>query len=104
MTLSDLALLRHMTDEQTEDTYGNAFLEDLLTSAGSVAAAASQLWGMKAAKYAALVDTAEAGASRKMSQMAAQATAMAKHYADEAGGSVGGASTRVSMTRQIVRP
>ena len=104
MTLSDLALLRHMIDEQDETTYGNAFLEDLLASAGSVAAAASQVWGMKAAKYAALVDTAEAGASRKMSQMATQATSMAKHYADEAGGSVGGASTRFAVTRAIVRP
>jgi hypothetical protein len=102
MSLSDLALLRHMTDEQDETIYGNQFLEDLLTSAGSVTAAAAQLWGMKAAKYAALVDTSEAGASRKMSQLASQAQAMATHY----GGSsaAGGSSDRVTVTRQIVRP
>lgn len=102
MTLSDLAMLRHMTDEQDETTYGNAFLEDLITSAGSVTAAAAQVWSMKAAKYAALVDTAEAGASRKMSQLATQAQAMATHYGG--GGAAVGASDRFAVTRQIVRP
>lgn len=102
MTLTELSLLRHYVDEQTEDPYGNSFLLDLIESAGSIEAAAAVVWQMKAGRYAALVDTSEAGASRKMSQLAAQARAMASHYSGGSDTIVGG-DDRFTVTRPIER-
>lgn len=102
MTLADLAKLRHYIDEQDETTYANQFLLDLITSEGSVEAAAAVIWSMKASRYATLVDTAEAGASRKMSQMADNARKQATYYGG--GGATGGATTgRYTVTRPIER-
>jgi hypothetical protein len=103
MTLSDQAKLRHMIDEQGESIYGNALLQDIIdANTGNLNAAAAELWSMKAARFASLVDTTEAGASRKMSQLATQAQAMAKHYGggDTVGTSGAGSGT---ITRPIER-
>lgn len=103
MTLSDLARLRHYVDEQDDTTYGDAFLSDIIADSTDLYAAAAEVWRMKAAKFASLVDTAEAGASRRLGQLRDNATAMQKMYADTSA-KIQAPAGGFTVTREITRP
>lgn len=66
-------------------------------------AAAAEVWGIKAANYAGLVDVTEAGSSRKMSDLSKNALAMQRNYSEQSLASVVIVSGR-PRTRAIVRP
>jgi hypothetical protein len=102
MTLSDVVTLRHYIDEQTDVIYGDAFLSDVIAGAPDLFSAAASVWRMKAARYAQLVDTTEAGASRKMSSLSDNALKMAKEFdkqSTDANANAGG----FTVTRAIER-
>lgn len=102
--LSDVAMLRRLTDELTDSNFGDAFLADLLASnGGDVNKTASAVWSMKAAASAGLVDVTESGSSRKLSDVSANALAMSKYLAG-AGSTVAEAASGVTRVRQIQRP
>jgi hypothetical protein len=81
MTLEDLTVLRHYIDEQDTTIYADAFLVDVIErNDGDLNAAASEVWGMKAARFSKLVDVTESGSSRKLSDKAKNAASMAAYY------------------------
>lgn len=103
MTLTQLELLRQYIAEPDESKYGNAFLQDIIDKySGDLYAAASEIWSIKASALAVLVDVAEAGASRRMSQARESAAAESVRYAQMAAGS-GTKPARYSVTRPIER-
>jgi hypothetical protein len=77
----ELAALRRATDTTTADAvYTDGLVTPLIDSLG-VNGAAAVIWREKAAKYAAMVNTTEAGSSRSMSDLYAHAIEMAEMYA-----------------------
>lgn len=84
---TDVARLRKLADASNTTTYTQLDLSERLDRLGTVEAAAAELWRERAAGYAALVDTQEGNSSRKLSQLSAQALAMAKQL-DSAGANV----------------
>jgi len=80
MTLEDIALVRHYIDEQDEAQWGNSLIEDLIERLPNLYAVAAELWRMKAARWARLVTTAEAGASKNLSDLVSHAKTMAAEY------------------------
>lgn len=79
-TPADVLRLRRLADASDTTLYPSQDLSDRIDAAGTVEAAAADLWREKAAQYAALVDTTEGTSSRKLSQLQSQALAMAKQY------------------------
>lgn len=80
-TSDDVAALRRATGiTDTAAPYTDQFLSDLIDAMGGVAPAAAQLWREKAATAADFVDTTESGSSRKLSQIQANALAMAAGF------------------------
>lgn len=77
---ADVLRLRRLADASDTTLYPSQDLSDRIDAAGTVEAAAADLWREKAASYAALVDTTEGNSSRKLSQLQQQALAMAKQY------------------------
>jgi hypothetical protein len=76
----ELAALRRATDTTTADAvYTDGLITPLIDSLG-VNGAAAVIWREKAAKYAALVSTTEAGSSRSMSDLYTHAKEMAEMY------------------------
>jgi hypothetical protein len=59
---------------------------DVIDAAGSLNAAAGQAWVQKASSYAEVVDVAESGSSRKLSDLHKHALTMSDHYTSLAGG------------------
>lgn len=99
---SDLEALHRAADiPDDDDDYPDDLLAEILDAETSVAAAAAVIWREKAAALAAMVDTTESGSSRKLSDLHANALAMAKGFqtvvADTA------IPTRRSFTTQIER-
>jgi hypothetical protein len=78
--LSEIQLLRHYVDEQDNSTYADAFLQDVIVRTGSLFRAASEVWTLKAARWARLVTTAEAGATKNLTDLRANALAMATDF------------------------
>lgn len=96
--------LRRLTGEtQDKENYSDADLDLFINEAGGdLNAAAAAIWREKAGMHADLVDTSEAGSSRKNSDLFKNATAQAQYFEGLAGGTtvaVGESST----TRRIVR-
>lgn len=77
-TPADVVRLRRMADAGDTSKYRDADLSARIDEAGSVEGAAADMWREKAASYAGLVDTTEGNSSRKLSQLQANALAMAK--------------------------
>lgn len=75
----DVARLRRLTNEPTEDTYTNLALSGYIDTNGILKAAA-EVWREKAAKYSELVDTTEGTSSRRMSQLRDSAVKMMEQY------------------------
>jgi phage-related minor tail protein len=100
-SVSDIAKLRKNTDEPDETTFSDAYVGELIDALG-VAGASAEVWREKAASYAKLVNTQEAGASRSLSDLMKNALAMAKSFdTEEAAVEVAAADHPVS--RRIVR-
>lgn len=78
--LSQISLLRHYVDEQDSTLYGDEFLSDVITRTGSLLRAASEIWTLKAARWARLVTTAEAGATKNLTDLRSNALAMAGDF------------------------
>lgn len=97
----EIAALRLLIGEPTEDMYTDASLSDRLDAAASPEALAATIWLEKSARYARLVDMQEGTSRRSLSQLQEQALAMATRFQEEAGGSAGG--SRRTTTRAIVR-
>ena len=81
-TTDDVARLRRLTNEPTTATYSDLVFSGMIDTAGSVDAAATEVWREKAASYAGLVDTTEGSSSRKMSQLRDAALKMAEIYGE----------------------
>lgn len=95
-------LLRRKTGEVDVSAYTNADLEDFLTkAAGDVDGAAALIWREKAAAYADLTDTSEAGSSRKDAVLYDRAIAQAAYFESRSGTST--ESSGGTTTRRIVR-
>lgn len=78
-SISDIAEVRLNVDEATEDNWSDVVLGEYVDALG-VAGATAKVWNQKAAKYATLVDTTEAGASHAFSDLHKNALAMAKAW------------------------
>lgn len=104
MTLEDLSVLRHYADEQSDSIYADAFLQDVIDrNTGDLYAAAAEVWGMKAARAAKLVNVSESGSSRSLAQKAEQARSMAVYYRNMSPTVVTDQSGQTA-TRPIIRP
>lgn len=68
-TSSQVAEVRENTNEPTSEPYTDSEIGSLVDALGSVNLASAAIWSRKAARYVELVDTAEAGASRKLSDL-----------------------------------
>lgn len=78
-TPGDIAEVRRATDEPTQQEYSDDLI-GIYVDAYGVSGANAKIWREKAASYAADVDTTEAGASHKFSDLHKNALAMAKHW------------------------
>jgi hypothetical protein len=74
--VSDIRDVRENVDELNEDNYSDSYISALIDSSG-VAGASAEIWRKKAASFAALVNTSEAGASRSLSDLSKNAKTMA---------------------------
>lgn len=82
-TPDEIALLRQKIQEPNNaDPYTDDFLSTLIDTYG-IDGAAGQVWEVKAASVAKLVDITEGGSSRKMSQVFTQYTELAKQYSSK---------------------
>jgi hypothetical protein len=97
-----------MVNEPTEDIFSDTDLLEILEQwtnqeGTDVNGAASDVWLLKAANYAELVDVTEAGSTRKLGSMHTNALKMAKEF-----GALSAASVQLETarprTREIVRP
>jgi hypothetical protein len=76
----ELGSLRRATDTLTTDpVYTDGLVSSLIDSLG-VNGTAAVIWREKAAKYASMVNTTEAGSSRSMSDLYTHAVEMASMY------------------------
>lgn len=94
--------LRRMTGEVDSERYTNADLQIFIdTASGDLNTAAADIWREKAAEFAELVDTSEAGSSRKNSDLFKNAVAQAEWFETRVAGAT--ASAGSTTTRRIVR-
>jgi hypothetical protein len=101
-TPAEVAQVRLNTNEADDALpWTDAVLGDLIDTTGSVNAASAEVWTVKAAQFAELVNTTEAGASYAFSDLHKNALAMAKAF----GGSTttGSGSSGVVRVQKIVR-
>lgn len=97
----DIAIVRKNVDEPTEATYSDEWIDKLI-DATSVVGASAKIWEEKAATYAGLVNTSEAGASHAFSDLHKNALNMAKAYRSQELEATLVTPTRVRV-RKIVR-
>lgn len=98
-TEEQIARVRRLTDEPGTEVYSDTDLDVLIEQEGE-AGAIAEIWNEKAARYADMVDTSEAGARRSLSQLHEHAMAMAAKWSEAATTAGGGGSPRVG---RIVR-
>jgi len=88
--------LRRMIGElDNAAPWENDYVGSLIDASASLNTAAMKAWEQKAALYAGMVDTAESGSSRRLSQLQDQALKMAAHYRSLVEGEAG---TEVDLT------
>jgi|SRR5918994_2134873 hypothetical protein len=79
----EIARLRRLIGEPTDTApWTDAILADIIDNADDLDTAALEVWEAKAASAASMVDTAESGSSRRLSQLHEQALKMVAHYRD----------------------
>lgn len=95
------ALRRATSLEANDETYTYELLSAILDDLGTVAAAASSIWGERAAAYAGVVDTTESGSSRRLSQLHDQALKMQRFWSgpEESTDDTAGTSFTVGVER-----
>jgi hypothetical protein len=76
---SDIETVRLNVDEPTNDTYSDDEIGAIVDVNG-VAGASAIIWEQKAARFASLVNTTEAGASHSFSDLSKNAREMASLY------------------------
>jgi hypothetical protein len=80
-TPTEIARLRRLIGEPNDTApWSDAVLAAIIDEATDLDVAALEVWEAKAATAASLVDTAESGSSRRLSQMHDQALKMVAHY------------------------
>jgi hypothetical protein len=79
-TSSQVAQVRENTNEPTQDPYTDTEVGVLVDSLGSVNLASAAIWSKKAAAYADVVNTTEAGARRDLSDLYDKAIAESKRW------------------------
>jgi hypothetical protein len=77
-TVEEIAALRLLIAEDTQDPYTDAELGVMLDAAANQYVVAYEIWTNKAAATAGLVDISEGGSSRKMGDLYEQALSMAE--------------------------
>lgn len=77
-TAEEIAALRLLIAEPTQDSFTDAQLNDFLDTYGNQYTAAYEVWTLKSASVAALVDISEGGSSRKMGDLYEQYLSMAE--------------------------
>lgn len=99
----DIAAVRKHTNEKTDEHFTDEVIGIYLDELGGVDAAAAAVWLDKAAMYADLVDSIEAGVNHQFSQLHRHALRMAEIFNARAtgigigaGGLGGGGGVRVS--------
>ena len=80
-TAGEIAALRLLIAEETEERYTDATLSTRLDTA-SETRVAYEIWTEKAAYYTALVDTSEGGSSRSMGSLQDKALKMVAMFKD----------------------
>lgn len=100
-TTEQLAELRRLVDEPTQDPYTDAVLSLRIDAASSIQELAGAIWREKAATFAGLVDVREGNSDRKLSQLHKQAIAMAESF--ESGALAVISDRRATRTRPIER-
>lgn len=98
-----LARFRKMISEPDEGTYTDTELLTLIDGADSLNAAAITVWNEKMGAYAELVDTTEAGSSRKNSALFDRAKEMRDYFASLGDNDVATPTVVSSTTRRIER-
>lgn len=99
-----IASLRLLIAEPDQTRFTDQQLSDAIdAAAGNVNKAAYEVWVMKAASAADLVDMSEGGSSRKMGDLHEQALSMAAHFASEISGAVGD-GPKPTRIRKLARP
>jgi hypothetical protein len=78
--MDDLAELRLLVAEPTQEPFSDQRLSLILVAAGSLPKAAAEVWTQKAASYADLTDVQEGSSSRALSQLYRQALTMAASF------------------------
>lgn len=84
----------------TDDALG-AIIDEAL---GDMNKGAYEVWTIKAANAAELVDISEGGSSRKNGDIYEQALTMAKHFGSQVSGGVEPDAPRYTRVRKLVRP
>lgn len=80
-TADQIAKVRLLTAESTTETYSDVTLGARIDSAvGDLNLVSRDIWEEKAASFAELVNTSEAGSSRSNGQLHQQALAMVAHF------------------------
>jgi hypothetical protein len=80
-TVLEIARLRRLIGEPNDTApWTDVVLADIIDNAEDLDLAALEVWEAKAASAASMVDTAESGSSRRLSQLHDQALKMVAHY------------------------
>lgn len=105
MTMTSVQKLRLLTNEDASDSdFTDADLQAVLTEkSDNVNRAAAQVWRLKAAKMADMVNITEGNSSRAWSQAYKQALEMAKTFDSLADGDSPSAGGPTARPRKIVR-
>jgi hypothetical protein len=102
-----VARLRQWTgeDDLENSTWDRDQMVEILTRHTDLEGAAADLWGIKASRFANLVDVSEGGTSRKYSSLRINAMAMVDFYSarTDEGDVVQEGETRTPRTREIER-
>jgi hypothetical protein len=101
-TLAEIAQVREKINEPTEAVFTDARLEAIIDAAGSLDVAAAEIWRVKAARYADLVDIQEGSSRRSLGDLYEQALSMATQFDSLSPSPTSG--MRPARTRPIVRP
>src|SRR5215510_11960890 len=107
-TADQITQVRLNTNEPDSTTFTDLYISGLVDAfgdPGGVNLASGAIWRQKAATYSELVDVSEAGASRKMSDLFANALKMADFYdgagADEVAAASGSGRAKVHVIERI---
>jgi len=95
-------LRRYINEPVDAEPWTDAELAARIDAGTSTRLVASEIWEEKAASYSELIDVQEGNSNRKLSQLRAQASAMAKDFASDPSGVLIG-TIRRSRTRPIER-